>query len=164
MTLSPSKIRKLLLAHKQWQEHYLIAGYGHEGRGCRLEIHGSELAGADLQDTFLADANLQDADLRGTILNYSCFHRADLRRADLRGTDFRWSSFQSAKMQDVDLRGADLRDAEFLNTDLRGAKLVNNIRTCRTFHGAKFTADALPWLILHPRWAVMKDTVQIEPI
>ena len=57
------------------------------------------------------------------------------------------------------LDGADLRGA-----DLRGARLSTNIRDCYSFCDAKFTSDALPWLILHPKWSELKGTVQIEPV
>jgi uncharacterized protein YjbI with pentapeptide repeats len=75
--------------------------------------------------------------------------RANLRRADLQGAD---------------LRGADLHGAALMIADLRGADLDTNIRDCWSFEWSKFTSDALPWLILHPKWAEWKDSVQIEEV
>jgi hypothetical protein len=50
----------------------------------------------------------------------------------------------------------DLREA-----DLRGATLPLSIRNCYSFSRAKFSPEALPWLILHPKWAEWKRSVQI---
>jgi len=92
-------------------------------------------------------AHLEDADLRGVNLLGVDLRGADLLRADLRG---------------VNLRDADLRGADLWYADLRGAQFDVNIRHCLGFQRAKFTADALPWLILHPKWSVWKDAVRIE--
>ena len=91
---------------------------------------------------------------------------ADLRHADLRGADLRSTYLQGADLwdavlRDADLRGADLRVADLRCANLQGAELDTNIRNCRSFYKAKFTSNALPWLILHSRWAEFKDTVQI---
>jgi len=37
----------------------------------------------------------------------------------------------------------------------------HNIRVCGSFRYAAFSSDALPWLILHPKWAKVKNTVKI---
>ena len=66
-----------------------------------------------------------------------------------------------ADLWGADLRGADLRVADLRCANLQGAELDTNIRNCRSFYKAKFTSNALPWLILHSRWAKFKDTVQI---
>ena len=46
--------------------------------------------------------------------------------------------------------------------DLRGAALDQGISKCVSFAEAKVTADVLHWLILHPKWAEVKETVQID--
>lgn len=51
----------------------------------------------------------------------------------------------------ANLQGAYLWCADLKGVDLRGVKLVINIRDCLNFEGAKFTSDTLPWLILHPK-------------
>ena len=90
------------------------------------------------------------------------------QRANLHGAYLRHAILVGTNLLGADLRCADLRGAHFLraelwNIDLRDAKLDVNIRDCYGFAGAKFTPDALPWLILHPRWPELKDTVQIKP-
>lgn len=51
--------------------------------------------------------------------------------------------------------------ANLFRANLRSVNLLLSIRDCRSFDGAKFSAEVLPWLILHPKWALFKDTVQI---
>jgi uncharacterized protein YjbI with pentapeptide repeats len=97
-------------------------------------------------------ANLHGAYLRHAILVGTNLQGADLRHANLLGADLRCA----------DLRGAHFLRAELWNIDLRDAKLDVNIRDCYGFAGAKFTPDALPWLILHSRWSELKDSVQIS--
>lgn len=61
-----------------------------------------------------------------------------------------------ANLTYTNLRGANLNGA-----NLRSVNPPLSIRDCRSFDGAKFSAEVLPWLILHPKWALFKDTVQI---
>ena len=94
-------------------------------------------------------------------------NRADLRWIDLRDSSLSGVSLQSAYLCYADLRGTDLRGTDLLRTDLlgadlRGAQLDTNIRHCLTLYRARFTADALPWLILYPEWVEMQKTVRIE--
>jgi uncharacterized protein YjbI with pentapeptide repeats len=117
-----------------------------------LETSGDEGERADLgkvglRNVYLRFANLRDADLLG----------ADLRDANLQSAYLQGADFKGANLQGANLQGADFKGA-----DLRGAKFDTNIRNCWRFYMAKFTSDALPWLILHPRWAEWKDSVQIE--
>ena len=67
-----------------------------------------------------------------------------------------------ANLRGVDLRDANLYDTNLYGTDLCRAQLDVNIRDSRSFRDAKFTSDALPWLILHPEWSKLKDTVRIK--
>ena len=71
---------------------------------------------------------------------------------------------ERADLQGAYLRHADLRGAYLWRADLQDAELDINIRDCWSFGGAKFTHDALPWLILHPKWSEWKDSVQIEEV
>ena len=91
------------------------------------------------------------ADLRG----------AHLSGADLKGADLRGAYLTGAYLTRANLSGASLRDADLRAANLTSAKIDHNIRVCRSFKFAKFSPDALPWLILHPRWAEDKDTVTI---
>jgi uncharacterized protein YjbI with pentapeptide repeats len=102
----------------------------------------ANLRGADLRHTQLCYANLSDTDLRG----------ANLQSANLRHTNLRRAN----------LIGADINRADISHADLRGAQFNTNIRDCFIFRGTQFTPEALPWLILHPRWAEWKDTVWID--
>ena len=97
-------------------------------------------------------ANLYNANLTGANLTY-----AHLKGADLKGADLRDANLTGANLTDADLRTANLR-----NTNLTGAKIDHNIRDCYGFRFAKFSPDALPWLILHPHWTEAKDTVETE--
>ena len=106
-----------------------------------LETACKEGKRADLFLANLAKAYLPGANLLG----------ANLTNANLTGADLR----------NANLTGADLADAGLANADLLGANLPISIRDCWSFRRAKFSADALPWLILHPEWAEFKDTVQI---
>ena len=92
---------------------------------------------AELRYANLTSANLYNANLFGVLL---C-------GANLRGAD---------------LRGADLRRVDLFGADLRNARFDTNIKDCQSFHCAKVTSDALPWLILHPRWTELRASVQIE--
>ena len=87
--------------------------------------------------------------------------RADLAAADLANVDLRGANLTGANLANTNLANANLRNAGLANADLRSANLPISIRDCWSFRRAKFSADALPWLILHPEWAEFKDTVQI---
>jgi uncharacterized protein YjbI with pentapeptide repeats len=127
-----------------------------------LETSGAEGKCVDLQNTNLRGAylewsNLRRANFRGAYLEWAYLFRASLQDADLRGADLR-----GAYLEWANLRRANLRSAHLQGADLKGAKFDINIQDCWNFAQAKFTADALPWLILHPKWAEWKDSVQIE--
>jgi len=124
-----------------------------------LETCGTKGARADLQW-----ADLRCVDLRGVDLWCADLQRVDLRGADLRGADLRGVDLLGADLREVDLREADLRHADLVCADLRGVQLGISIRDCYSFCNAKFTADALPWLILHPRWVKLQHLVQIEEV
>jgi uncharacterized protein YjbI with pentapeptide repeats len=138
--ITKPKLDQILKQHQLWLE-----SDGHEGARARLE-----------------DADLQGSDLRGADLQAANLRRADLRRADLRDVDLRGADLQGSDLREADLREADLEGAGPWDADLRGAQFSTNIRHCHGFAGAKFTADALPWLILHPSWVDWKDSVRIE--
>jgi len=56
---------------------------------------------------------------------------------------------------------ADLQGERLVGKNFTHAKLPISIRSCASFRHAQFSADALPWLVLHPGWSEMKGTVQI---
>jgi uncharacterized protein YjbI with pentapeptide repeats len=87
--------------------------------------------------------------------------RADLQGAGLREADLCGADLQRADLHEADLYEADLWQADLRWADLRDVNLPLSIRDCYSFHGAKFSPEALPWLILHPQWSEWKDSVQI---
>ena len=113
---------------------------------------GAQGTHANLREAYLRDANLRDANLWG----------ANLWNADLRGADLQNADLRGAYLRGADLQNADLMDADLQYADLRGAQLDISIRVCSSFSDAKFTSDALPWLILHPMWAEWKGAMQIS--
>jgi uncharacterized protein YjbI with pentapeptide repeats len=139
-----------------------------------LETSGAEGKCVDLQNTnlqgaYLEWANLRRANFRGAYLEWAYLFRASLQDADLRGADLRgayleWANLRRANLRDADLQRARLMGVNLRGADLKGAKFDINIQDCWNFAQAKFTADALPWLILHPKWAEWKDSVQIEEV
>jgi uncharacterized protein YjbI with pentapeptide repeats len=93
--------------------------------------------------------------------------RAELRYANLTGANLYNANLYgvllcNANLTGANLHGADLRRVDFFGANLRDARFDTNIKNCRSFRCAKFTSDALPWLILHPRWAELKASVQIK--
>ena len=128
------------------QQHQLLLG-SDGANGKRANLYDTNLIGADLRGVNLRRADLRHANLR----------HANLRHANLRGANLGGAKLQSANLQDANLCFAYLRGG-----DLRRARFSTNIRDCSNFSDAQFTSDALPWLILHPRWAELKDTVRIE--
>jgi len=139
--MNQEELDHILQQHRLW-----LGSDGEKGKRADLwaaDLRHADLRGADLRSTYLQGADLWDAVLRD---------------ADLRGADLQCANLWGADLRDADLQGVDLRCA-----NLQGAELDTNIRNCRSFYKAKFTSNALPWLILHPRWAKFKGTVQILP-
>ena len=93
-------------------------------------------------------------------------NEAEGKCADLQDTNLRYANLQGANihntLQGANLQGADLYGTYLARVDLRRAQFSTNIRDCLSFYGAKFTPDALPWLILHPGWPEWKNKVIIE--
>ena len=89
--------------------------------------------------------------------------QVDLQGADLTDADLQDANLLYANLQSANLSGANLRYANLRDANLQGTKFDTNIRDCWSFVGAKFTPDALPWLILHPKWSEFKNDVQIHP-
>lgn len=111
-----------------------------------LRTDGRQGCRADLQGARVVYTSLQNCNLMG----------ADLMGADLSHTDMSGGVFRGADFTDADMSMAYLGYADFTH-----AKLPISIRSCSSFRYAQFSADALPWLVLHPYWSEMKHTVQI---
>ena len=111
------------------------------------DLHGAQLVeanlgkaifvGADLRGTYLVrvdltSAHLYRADLSGAILGHTDFSKASLQTVDLRWANLRWANFTEADLTDAnltnaDLRRADLQQAFLIGTDLLGANLQEAI-------------------------------------
>ena len=128
------ELDQILAAHKLWLE-------SSRKRGKRADLQGVNLRGVHLQGANLYGVNLRGADLRKT----------NLYRANLAG----------ANLQEANLEGANLSEVNLGWSNLRRAIVPLSIRDCDTFQRAKFSAEALPWLILHPKWPEWQDRVQI---
>jgi hypothetical protein len=72
----------------------------------------------DLHRTDLQGANLQKADLHGANLFQAYLHRVEAEEANLRG-----ANLQGATLELAFLQGADLREADLLGANLKRAKL-----------------------------------------
>jgi uncharacterized protein YjbI with pentapeptide repeats len=99
----------------------------------RADLRGASLAGANLDNTFLAGANLRGADFRGAFAE-----RASFRDADLRGARFIDAQVDNVAFDNADLRGADFTRAGTVDPEL-GGPIFNG--SCIT--GAQFTGADL---------------------
>jgi uncharacterized protein YjbI with pentapeptide repeats len=103
-----------------------------------LDLHSTDLRGADLavaqlQEATLTGARLQRAmlglaQLQGTILTDAQLQRAtlygaDLQRVSLVDADLRWANLGEAQLQNADLRRAQLQGATLYRAQLQQAKL-----------------------------------------
>ena len=133
-------LEEMLADHKR----YVLSGGGKEGD--KLSLPNENLSNMDFSGMDLSGASFTSADLSW----------ADFRGANLTDVNFYCANLTGANLSDTNLTGAQLSSANFT-----GAKLPPSIRHCWNFHHAAFPADALPWLILHPKWGDNKDTVRI---
>jgi hypothetical protein len=110
---------------------------------------------------FSRPANLHDTDLRDADLSGADLDRANLRGADLRGANLMGANLINSDLRGATLQGAVLQSVVLSGADLRGAKLDGGIVDAWSIHGAHFTPDALPWLMLCPTWTKERDSVHI---
>jgi len=155
--ITKSELERILQQHQLWLKT-------RGNKGARADLQGACLRYEDLRGARLRYANLRGADLQwanlvGAVLLGAALRGVDLREADLRGADLLHANLQGADLREANLRGVDLQCV-----DLRSVQLDTNIRRCYSFRRAKFTPDALPWLILHPHWSEMQGSVQVEEV
>lgn len=96
-----------------------------------LDLHETDLRGANLVQARLIRADLSAADLSGANLT-----EASLIRADLRGADLSWADFNGAQLTGADLSGAVLHGATMGGAYLTDARLVQANLTQTTLDGA----------------------------
>lgn len=84
----------------------------------RTDLKKARLQGAQLRETFLQGAVLWEAYLQGAALSNARLQGATLRSARLQG-----ATLQAAQLQGADLPGTQLQGAELLVAELQGADL-----------------------------------------
>ncbi len=92
-------------------------------KDCDINLQGSWLNGADLQEARLEKAILTGAHLQKANLSRSHLQRAKLWNAQLQGADLREANLQGADLREAQLQGADLGNAQLQGANLRGARL-----------------------------------------
>ena len=130
--LKPSEEVQSLLTLMFVEEHKVF-------KGCRINLQGSWLNGANLQRARLQGANLveaclqgadiEKAKLQGANLMKAYLQGAELREAHLHGARFGKAHLQGAFLECARLHGADLEEAEMqiaylFRTQFQGASLV----------------------------------------
>jgi uncharacterized protein YjbI with pentapeptide repeats len=154
--ITREELDQILQQHQLWLDN-------NGDKGERAVFNSANLSNTSFRGANLRLANLSGANLIGADLSYTDLRRANLRGADLQGANLYDTNLIGANLSGADLRRAGLDGADFDGANLRDAQFSTNIRDCYSFCSAQFTSDVLPWLILHPRWAELRDTVQIEP-
>ncbi len=95
------RLREGIAAWNKWRkENYIIPLLG------EADLHGANLAKADLREAILWNANLIEANLTGADLE-----NAYLMRADLSGANLREANLRKAILIEANLTGADLTGA-----------------------------------------------------
>jgi hypothetical protein len=100
--------------------------YGH-GEPEPLDLHGTNLTGANLRRADLTRAHLYEANLTGTILFEADLRGAWLEEANLTAVYLSKAHLCEAKLREAILFGADLRGAILLGADLTGADVSKAI-------------------------------------
>jgi hypothetical protein len=93
-----------------------------------LDLHETNLSGADFWYADLTGANLFKANLTGADLSHAdlttaSFVKANLTDADLEYADLKYASLWNADLTGADLTGANLTDAQPTGANLTGANL-----------------------------------------
>ena len=90
---------------------------------CSINLQGSYLNGATLNQARLKKANLRQAQLQKADLREAWLQGADLREAQLERADLREAQLERADLREARLEKADLREAKLQRADLGEAKL-----------------------------------------
>ncbi len=106
--------------------------------GLHINLYGSWLKGANLNDANLQRANLADAYLKEAWLERACLQEANLERVHMQGANLSYAQLQGANIQGGELTVARLRracsqGAVFCWTKMYGAELFET-----KIQGAKF--------------------------
>jgi len=136
--MNSQEIKKILSAHKIWLE---------------TKPPWTE------SKTNLRNADLRNADLRGADLTGIYFCGADLTGADLTGADLTDAVLSNANLTVADLSNANLSNTYFSCSDLTGTIFTLEFKKVIWFRNATFSEDAIPWVILNPRYSDCADTL-----
>ena len=117
---APSEEIQSLLTLLFVQEHEVF-------NGLHINLQGSWLNGANLEEARLQKAILSEAHLQGALLDYAHFQGAVLRRVYLQGADLFGAQLQGAELRRARLQGADLSVAELQGANLWDAHLQGAI-------------------------------------
>ncbi|MBK8158900.1 MAG: pentapeptide repeat-containing protein [Rhodospirillaceae bacterium] len=106
---------------------------GFEGWHLRLggqDLRGLDFSGARLGGTSFANSKLDGANFTGAKLTSVDFRRTSMNEVNLRDADVRSATFYHASLRNADFRqsqpGRSLWVAEFINSDLSGARFAGN--------------------------------------
>lgn len=112
----PSEEVQSLLALLFVQEHEAF-------KGCRINLQGSWLNGANLKKARLQGSNLVEAYLQGTELQEAKLHGANLVKASLQEAELGGAHMHGARLEKAHLQRAILEHARLHGVDLVEAKL-----------------------------------------
>jgi len=103
-----------------------------------MNLHTTDLGGANLRRVFLGEANLCDAKLRDANLGDADLDKADLRGADLRGAYLGEADLTLAKLYQADVRGAEFQNSNFTNASVGstvfGGNDLGTVKSLETVH------------------------------
>ena len=97
----------------------------------------------DLQGSWLNGAKLQDARLEKAVLDGAYLQRTDLKKVRLQGAQLRETFLQGAVLWEAYLQGAALSDARLQGTTLRSARLQGAILQAAQLQGADLPGTQL---------------------
>jgi uncharacterized protein YjbI with pentapeptide repeats len=130
------------------QPKYGITSRTLDLRGSHLikaKLNDADLDQVDLQGANLKESELIGAHLKGAKLNNSCLFRANLSGADLKDADLTNANLQDAGLSQSQLRGAILTDAILKGAELQKANFKNcngleiaQLRTARNWEQADY--------------------------
>ncbi|MCB1379026.1 MAG: pentapeptide repeat-containing protein [Alphaproteobacteria bacterium] len=112
-------------------------------RGYRLDLHHTNLQGADLSGLVLSGALLHRARLQGASLIKARLQGAFLRNARLGGAYLREVQMEGAILDQAQLEGASLMQAEMTGASLQGARLNGTSLLSTRATGANFGGTQL---------------------
>jgi len=109
----------------------------------------AELRGTNLNSAYLMHAHLEDAHLNGAILEVTRFFQAQLNGADLRDAKFELTIFLGAQLPGANLSGTNLKDVVFYGANLGGAHLREATFSQVDLRDADFSGADLTGAHLH---------------